>query len=631
MEHMNRERIEQKAVNAIRDTFDNVPGILSAINERDKNPCIDGVLRVYESEDSRKDNLVGEIDVQVKGTASKVKSNNHTKLKVDATDLKKYKKVYKGVIYFVVHVGFNDKPKIFYKTYLPYELDEALGRLKQDNQQTLLERFKPLPSDQSFLRRLCDEFLADRDKQLTDSIVGFKSLEEWQEQEVVFDKFVLSKRLFSPDELIQLDTWSNGGYWYGITKDGVYHLIDKVDEIERVEMGIPHILHAGEYSDEYMLMSGQDADGEFVSFGGFTARLNCNPRFNFKFEGDFRARLKDARLAREMAANGTLWVEDIPLFQGIKFNDTSLDEMDKRIESLEKIVSLLELLAVKVELLPDEMTEFEFGQLGRLGASLIDGEEVPLNVPDDDLINLNMEFGKGRIKIIAIRSNDNKYRLCDPLEKGYVCVLSDHPDEVPEDVSPLPTFFLLNREDFNRAMNLDAQKLMEALDETPIVATNANATCYKLLDMIHAYDDGAVCSNELLECCLLVAEKLYEIEESSEAYRINYAQVLKRMDKMSPETEDDLREIALHSQRNEAKASAYILLNDFVMAEKCIEDIPERAREEFERWPILNLKSKSSPTKKITDSKNKRRIKIMQRISTSSDISKDALTQTPPT
>ncbi len=179
----------------------------------------------------------------------------------------------------------------------------------------MLERFKPLPTNPNVLRRLCDEFLADRNKQLTDSLIGFKSLEEWQGQDVFFEKYVLSKRLLSPDELIQLDTWSNGGYWYGVTKDGIYHLIDKVEEIESVEMGVTHTLRAGEYSDEYLLMSGQDSEGDFMYFGGFTARLNDNPHFDFKFKGDFKSQLKDARLAREMAINGTLWVEDIPLFQ----------------------------------------------------------------------------------------------------------------------------------------------------------------------------------------------------------------------------------------------------------------------------------------------------------------------------
>ena len=203
MNDMDKKRIEHKAVNAVRDTFDDVPGVFSAINEGDKNPCIDGVLRVYESEDSRKENLIGEIDVQVKGTEKKAKSKDHTKFSVDVVDLRKYKEVYKGVIYFVVHVGFNAMPKIFYKSYLPYELDEALARLKRDDQRTLLERFKPLPTNPNSLRRLCEEFLADRDKQHTDSIIGFKSLEEWRGQEVVFDRFVLSKRLFSPDELIQ--------------------------------------------------------------------------------------------------------------------------------------------------------------------------------------------------------------------------------------------------------------------------------------------------------------------------------------------------------------------------------------------------------------------------------------------
>lgn len=167
-------------------------------------------------------------------------------------------------------------------------------------------------------------------------------------------------------------------------------------------------------------------------------------------------------------------------------------------------------------------------------------------------------------------------------------------------------------------MNLDTQKLKEALEEVPIVEANAEAACYKLLDMILAYDDGAVCGSELLQCCLLIAEKLCGLEGSSEAYRVNRAQILKRMDKMTAEIEDDLREIALSSQSDQAKASAYILLNDHAMAEKCIKNIPEQARAEFEKWPIVNPLNGELSAKQAFETKGTRAIKIMQRKKNSS-------------
>lgn len=472
---------------------------------------------------------------------------------------------------------------------MPYEIDEALSRLKRANQQTLTERFKLLPTDKRLLQRLCDEFIVDRDRQLTDSLVGFKSLQEWKSQDVVFEKLVLSKQFMSPDEFVQLDVWSNGGYWYGLTKEGVYHLVEKVDEVSRIEMGMVNTIRVGDYSDTYEVVAGQDLEGDFITFGGFMVRLGENARITLNFDGDFHARLKDALLARAIATHGTIWIEDKPVFQNVKFKALTLDELDRRIESLERVVHLLDLLAVKVELNPSDMSDYEFGELGKLRAALVDGKEVPLSVPGDDLVNLNIEFGKGRIKVIAMRTDAGNYQFYDPLGTGYVCALTEHPMDDFNAVVPLPTFFMLNREDFHRVINLDAQKLIQALDETPIAEGNSAPACNKLLDMLNAYDDGAVCGNELLKCCLVVAECLLKIDEASEVYRINYAQVCKRMGDLSMCIEDDLRDIALHTERADSRASAHILLGDRCMAEKCIEDFSEEMLREFERWPIANL------------------------------------------
>ena len=51
--------------------FRGVNRVSVEISVNDKTPCVDGVLRLYSNESMSIDNLIGDIDVQVKGTVAK--------------------------------------------------------------------------------------------------------------------------------------------------------------------------------------------------------------------------------------------------------------------------------------------------------------------------------------------------------------------------------------------------------------------------------------------------------------------------------------------------------------------------------------------------------------------------------
>lgn len=100
---MDKKRIEAISVNAVRAAFDSVEEVNPLINENDKKPCIDGSIEVYRSNAMTKENLIGDIFVQIKGTEAKRKSNN-PKRRVEVIDLRKYLDIYHGVLYFCVFI-----------------------------------------------------------------------------------------------------------------------------------------------------------------------------------------------------------------------------------------------------------------------------------------------------------------------------------------------------------------------------------------------------------------------------------------------------------------------------------------------------------------------------------------------
>ena len=68
-----QKKIEEDAVNAVKLAFRGVNRVSVEISVNDKTPCVDGILRLYSNESMSIDNLIGDIDVQVKGTVAKRK------------------------------------------------------------------------------------------------------------------------------------------------------------------------------------------------------------------------------------------------------------------------------------------------------------------------------------------------------------------------------------------------------------------------------------------------------------------------------------------------------------------------------------------------------------------------------
>lgn len=68
-------RIESAAVGAVRSIILKCDTLYPNLDENDKNILVDGTIEVYSSSKQTKENLTGEVAVQVKGTARKLRTN----------------------------------------------------------------------------------------------------------------------------------------------------------------------------------------------------------------------------------------------------------------------------------------------------------------------------------------------------------------------------------------------------------------------------------------------------------------------------------------------------------------------------------------------------------------------------
>lgn len=198
-----------------------------------------------------------------------------------------------------------------------------------------------------------------------------------------------------------------------------------------------------------------------------------------------------------------------------------------------------------------------------------------------------------RIKVLGKLDENGRYELYDLTSSSLIFATCLEGQERLDDENPMPTLFSFTEEDYRLLANITRGKLIESLSRSPIKTGNADFINNKLLEMLNAYDKGAVCSDELLSCCDTVTKTLFELDPHSEVYAINRAQTLYRMHKLDAEWLGRIRALEASTSSIEARASYRILLGEAVLAQSCIELLDDAARARFATWPIYNLLQKA--------------------------------------
>lgn len=581
-------KTEEIAVIAVKDAFAQVEGVLDRIKTEDKTPYVDGYLAVYKGDTDHKENLAGNIDVQVKGRNAKQIKSDKPKLQISVSDLKKYQTVFRGVMFFLVSVGADLKPKgIYYRQLLPYDIAEILQDV-EDVQEKVSVRFNPLPKDDPFfLKKLCVEFLDNKDKQYDIRCIRIGGGREDTDRLVEFHHYELGKKILDTDDLVSRRAWVGETYEYGVTEDGQYYTLDKIEDVMEVGATREAEISSGGYTCSVMATLGEDEDGHYFRFGSFEFRFDPGSHVNYSPRGTFAERLRDARLMRGILNTEKLAVNHEELFRGVEFEESPIDDIDSNIKQLEHFERLAQKMHFQIDWDPAKLTEYELSELNRLTESIVYSKSVPLNGIDDDPVNLNMEIQGSRIKVIATKTDAGLYNLIDPLHGNivaYVPGTEGEDDRGPEE--GVPGFFLFNREDLRMAANLDSDDLESSFKMLPATEGKAPFLNYKLLEMLAAYDEGAVCEKQLLDCTNLVANQLIGVDPDSEIYFINWAQVQKRIGDLSESTKVSLRKVALGSEDEMVKLCAFSLLGEQEFANEVFSGLSERKREEFLAWPV---------------------------------------------
>lgn len=568
-----------------------IDGMSPCFTKDDKGLLVDGHIDMFNKGTSKKKELIGKIHVQIKGTATRSPSKNTLKKNIDVIDLEKYLTVFKGVLYFYVAMNRSGAyRKIYYLNLLPYDLKKILNELPDKKQKSILLKFVELPSDPEEIHRVCLYFLEHQDRQSSVPFYSFDSVDQMKETGLNFSSYEIGMCHF-PDEppFPTLKNFDQGDYIYGITSYGVEIVIDKLEAPDAICFEGETVVSSGEAKLRAIVSMTQSKDGDSLEFRGFAIPTD-NSSLIFNERGSFRERLEDLELIHEMGRTGQLSFNGALALEGAKLDSELLDGVKHRIAIIKHIVSLLDFLAVKVEWDPQSLTKDELAKLNILATGFLDGKEVDLDIGQTSIVG--PVISGSRIILLAQKNDSGKCRLLDFLGDTESNIIGISESKEPNSpIHPAPPMLALSQEGFQHACNLDAERFEKSCDSYPICIELGEHACMELLYMLEAYDAGAVCAEDLLRCCNILADRLAVLAPSCETYKINQLQTRKRIRALTEEEINEARSLALDSESTMVKASAFIILEQDELASKLLEGLTPQEKEAFDSWPISHLRN----------------------------------------
>lgn len=587
---LTQRKIEEIAVTTVESSFNCVNWISPLIMKNDRGVCTDGHLEVYSSSAMKKSDLRGKIPVQVKGTTKKVKSKNGAiKKPVSVVDLRKYYETDGGIMYFVVSIANGGTSNhVFYKELLPYDLKLIIDKVEPDQESVTLS-FSSFPSDAKSIGRICSEFLRNKEMQATVRRIDCITTEDLEAKGIPIEEWSINKTFYAGELPFSPDSFKNGAYVYAKTPWGESYVIDKIDSPTSISVGTNRTVSSGTVSYETLVsLENSEDGGTSIRFEGFNMDFRGKGSLHYCDTGTLRERLQRAELMAEVLRTGSLLLDGNELFRGITLDDGSPSEIEERRTFYERNVRLMDQLRLKKDWNIDDLDDEGLWKLGLLYKGLVDKEPVRLSQKVDSLSYVDIDGI--RVKLLVYERKKDDCRLVDVLDPEWGHFLHpSNPSSEESDLVAIPALFIFSAEDFRLVGNIDAARFREELSEYHLHPGLGDASCNKLLDMLNAWDEGAVCADDLLECCEALADALVNLDGSSELYLVNKLQVLARKRNLTKEEEHRLNDLVIKHGSDTVQASAYILLGHHELAKHVINSLAPEERDRFLSWPIAHL------------------------------------------
>ena len=591
MPSANTKRIEESATTALKAALLRCPILDSYIDSNDKTPSWDGTVFVYKSEKTKKEIRAGRIPIQIKGSEKVIVSDTAT-FSCSVADLNNY---YKdgGCVFFLISVDLSSgNSRIFYKTLLVVDLDKIIkGAGKQKTSTIHLNLF---PTAANEISSIFMEFTDNAHKQMGfigKDIPTFESLEA-SGAEITSLTFTASGIGLTLDEIPKFLS-THDFYLYAKVKGlDVDVPIDKVTNaiISKPVDGEVRIKDRCFFSAYRVVYENGNpiiriGKGISVALKAEKNRITVHTDrpdtlSDFIIEADFFIELVEQG---ELTLNGVT----IPL-NGASLSD--LQERKKTLEYCKDVKKMLDYLGVTEELLLNDLSENDEKNLRNFTGAVLYNRKIGFPNMEQDQFYGAFKIANLVIWIWAKRQSDGMYSIDSFFKLHQIALFTDDDVDLKK---PIQTsqFVLFDKKGLVHISNMDYELVYSDISQTPPSPEYCMKVNFLVLDMIGAYDEQAKHDEKLLNLAERICDWLKSIESmiDPEVLLLNKLQITKRRRTLSTSEIIELAKLTENSYPPATRCGAYLLMDADEEAQKCFDELPLIAQEEFLKYPICHF------------------------------------------
>lgn len=600
---MDRQAIEQTAVNAVEDRVNLTRFLSSYLDNNDKTPSWDGTIYIFKSNKKTKDNLTGTIPVQIKGHEYIDFSKDTISYSIDIADLRNYLND-GGAILFVVYVKPNEDQTDFLKKIYFIELTPVrINALIQECpvvQQKKAVHLKAVPSKPDDFASMVLNCYLNCKRQASFAGAKLPTVKELTEQGVL--------------ESIQVFVSGYGdeykGYQGFLKLDTPLYVNIKGSAIPQPLQYQGEMIHKTIAYDVFRDISSMgtvfyrkyrvvETLEECVIHIGYGIRLTLfkthkGCKFNFKASHKLREFVSDAPFMIAFAQTRQLMIGEMPLdFSQCEFDDTSfrLEEHKADYQRLKRYVEMLDMQGCKDDIDITKLSNEDWRNLERLTQATLDGKTVS-GLRDDFLPIMAMNVGPLRfgVELTPVEGVQGEYKLCHIQDcKDIVWSAPDH-----SEAFPVPNCAIFKPDDYVTLSNIKYDQILPAIKAFPVNAHTYGVANQIMLNLIAASDKADGTRKEiLLQTALSIADWLASLPDDvweKSIATLNRMQIIKRQRSLTEEERGMLYALALGiGSREDVRFAAYALLGKRDEAIKHFSTLPPSAQEELKLYPIYRF------------------------------------------
>lgn len=591
---MNRGDIETLAVTAVTRQVTLCNLLAPYISDKDKEPCWDGFIYIYQNEKKTIGSSVNRVAVQIKGTEKSDFSKETIKTRVDIADLKSYLNVH-GTMYFVVYVN-GPESKIYYVDFTPVRIRDILGRASQ-KQKTIAVELQELPQDIKEIESIVINFADHCKRQASFSDTKLVTMDELSKTNGPFRLSLFFSGHETEDP-------------FGAVLKHVPYLYLESDffpipqplgtipvEVECTEVLPASITIEGhEYYDSYRKT--RTKDKLTIGIGNsFTLKLDYkegkNTTIKYKPSEYLRVRSRDLEFMLAFIDNSGFELNGSDF--KYKTTDRELEkfEVAKQREHLhycKSAVQALDRLNCAGDLDLSSLSKDHMRNLNYLITAFVDNEPVKGLLSNLPLL-VSVHVGEYKFALV-FRPDVHEpgvYTVRDLFEeKMNVFSIDENHEEYR-----VSQYIVLTSDDFLTLTNLKAELILPSLKDVPPHPQFLLRANMMLLEVLNAFDMAQE-RKDLLDLALGIAKWLNECNIDDVLFAdmvlLNLYQTVLRIRALNQEEKDTLLQVTARSNGYpNILAGAYILLDRQTEAKEEFLKLDENAQNEFKKYPIHNL------------------------------------------